>query len=120
MFLHALAGALGGAMGHFNPLVVGVLLTVGAVLLRPASRRSTRSRAALVPRRERRYLADTVQAEEQADAIRQRAVGGVRRASTTVPLPRPGSAPPSPPARRKPPRGGGGFFLLLLAGLGSA
>jgi hypothetical protein len=116
MFLHALTGALANVTGYFNPLLVGIVLTIGAILLRPTSNRSARSRTTVTPRRVHRALAEPLDDEEQTDAIRQRAVGGVRRQSAAQPPPGPGSPAP-PPARRKPPRPGGGSFLLLIAQL---
>lgn len=108
MFLEALTSALGGAVGHFNPLLVGVLVTLGLLLLRPSGARPASRRQGDVPS-VRRDWARSIDVDEQAEPVRQRAVAGSRRSSMVVP-------PPDVPARRKPPRGGG-LFLLLVGGL---
>lgn len=114
MFLNALASALGGVLGHFNPLVVGVLLTLGVVLLRPSRGRSGQGQSVA-----RRHSAAIMQAEVEDEAlpVRQRAVVGGRRSPA---IPPPNSAASPPTARRKPPRGGGTFLSLLLVGLSTA
>ena len=104
MFLHALASVFGGILGHFNPLVAGVLLVLGVVLLRPSQGRTEgRTRATDAAHRGTRSAAVILADDEAGEPVHQRAVAGSRQ--------------PSSPARRRPPRGGGGMFLLLVGGL---